>query len=112
MVNQKIEGNMAPSGLSNGNEVPLVESLKRWTNYFSGLDPWNSWSFITNKDVVSQIRPLPDIVNLLFFSSYVVSDLTSTFLLAALVVGQISMFSLSSTTPIANNYENYLLIYH
>ena len=55
----------------------LVEAQKRWTNYFYDLDPWNLWHFLTNKDVVSQSKALPDIVNSLFWPPYVVSYLTS-----------------------------------
>ena len=57
--------------------MPLVEAKKLWTKYFSGLDPWNSRFFLTNKDVVSQSRPLPDIVNKLFWPTYTVSALIS-----------------------------------
>ena len=94
-VEQKIEGNMSPSGWINGNELPLVEAQKRWTKYFSDLDPWNSWRFLTNKDVVSQSIPLPDILNSLFRQPYAVLALTSKFSSAALVVGQFNFFSLS-----------------
>ena len=68
---------------------------------FCDLDPWNSWHFITKKYVVSQRIPLPDLVNSLFCPPYAFLALTSKLSSAALVVGQISMFSLSSTTQTA-----------
>ena len=80
---------MEPSGWSNGNEVRLVEAQKCLTKYFSDLDSWNSWRFVTNKYAVSQSRQLPDILNSLFWPSYAVLVPTSKFSSEKLVVGKI-----------------------
>ena len=84
--------------------MPLVEAQKILTKYFSDFDPWNLWRFLTNKDIFLQSRPLTDIVNSIFRPPYAVSALNSKFSSASIVVEQISMLYLFSTTPTAKEF--------
>ena len=96
---------LAKDGRNFFNVAPAFgRSTENPRKYFSDLYPWNSWHFLTNKDVVSRSRPLPDILNSLFRPQYAVSALTSKFSSAALVVGKISMFYLFPTTSIAKEF--------